>query len=191
MARPYDVDDAKGILELLARRVGLPAPAYAAESAERVFHPGRTARASVPGGLNAIIGELHPDLYDAWELRTARRVILADVALAGLAQGRLSAERARVVGRFPEVDRDLAIVVPETTPAAAVEGLIRHHAGDLLRDVRLFDIYRGVPLDPAEKSLAWRVRFAAPDRTLTEAEVEAAVAAVVTSLPSVGGRLRT
>ncbi|HEY6568715.1 MAG TPA: hypothetical protein VIZ22_00405, partial [Candidatus Limnocylindrales bacterium] len=87
-------------------------------------------------------------------------------------------------------DRDLAIVVPETTAAAAVQAAITARGGELLRDVRLFDIYRGVPLGAAEKSLAYRLRFGAPDRTLTEAEIEAAVAAIVAGLPAVGGRLR-
>jgi phenylalanyl-tRNA synthetase beta chain len=129
-------------------------------------------------------------VVDAWELRTTGRVVLAEVALAGLAGGRLAPERAQAVGRFPEVDRDLAIVVPEAAQAVSVERLIRDRAGDLLRDVRLFDIYRGVPLAGDEKSLAFRVRFGAPDRTLTEAEVEGAVAGIVGALPAVGGRLR-
>ena len=115
---------------------------------------------------------------------------MAEIALDGLAAGRLDPERAHAVGRFPEVDRDLAIVVPEVVASAAVEALIRDRAGDLLRDVRLFDIYRGVPLAADEKSLAFRVRFGAPDRTLTEAEVEGAVAGIVGALAGSGGRLR-
>ena len=62
--------------------------------------------------------------------------------------------------------------------------------GELLRACRLFDIYRGVPLAADEKSLAYRLRFGAPERTLTEAEIEAAVAAIVAGLPALGGRLR-
>jgi phenylalanyl-tRNA synthetase beta chain len=88
------------------------------------------------------------------------------------------------------VERDLAIVVPEATPAAAVEGAISARGGELLLGVRLFDIYRGVPLTPDEKSLAYRLRFGASDRTLTEAEIEAAVAAIVGALPGIGGRRR-
>ena len=190
LARPYDLDDAKGLIELLAHRLGLGRPTYAPDADEPVFHPGRTARATVPGRLSAIVGELHPQVADAWELRTGRRVLVAEVALEGLAGGRLVPELAPSVGRFPEVDRDLAIVVPEPTAAAAVEALLRAHAGALLRDVRLFDIYRGDPLPGDEKSLAFRLRFGAPDRTLTEHEIEAAVATVVASLPGVGGRLR-
>jgi phenylalanyl-tRNA synthetase beta chain len=71
-----------------------------------------------------------------------------------------------------------------------VEALIRANAGSLLRAVDLFDIYRGVPLAGSEKSLAYRIRLGAPDRTLTEPEVEATVAAVVEALTGVGGRLR-
>ena len=189
-ARPYDLDDAKGRLELIARRLGFPAVAYESESGEPTFHPGRTARASAGDDLFAIVGELHPDVADRWGLRTSQRVVMAEVALRGLAAGRLAAEKAKPLGRFPEVDRDLAIIVPEATQAAAVEAVIRASAGTLLLGVALFDIYRGVPLAGDEKSLAYRLRLGAADRTLTEAEAEAAVAAVVAALPGIGGRLR-
>ena len=188
--RPYDLDDAKGLVELLAHRLGLGRPAYVPEHEEALFHPGRCARAEVPGRLAAILGEAHPGLVEAWGLRTGQRVLLAEIAVDGLAAGRLMPELAPAVGRFPEVDRDLAVVVPETTPAATIDRLLTTHGGGLLRDVRLFDVYRGSPLGSAEKSLAFRVRFGAPDRTLTEPEVDAAVAALVDALASIGGRLR-
>ncbi|HEY6568652.1 MAG TPA: phenylalanine--tRNA ligase subunit beta [Candidatus Limnocylindrales bacterium] len=189
-SRGYDLDDAKGLVDLLASRLSLGHPSYRAEGGEAVFHPGRTARAEIPGRLHALVGQLHPATVEAWELRTSHAVIVGEIALEGLAEGRLAPERAPAVGRHPEVDRDLAIVVPETTAAAAVQAAITARGGELLRDVRLFDIYRGVPLGAAEKSLAYRLRFGAPDRTLTEAEIEAAVAAIVAGLPAVGGRLR-
>jgi len=188
--RPYDLDDAKGVLELVVRRVGLPRPVYEAETGEAVFHPGRTARASSGDALFAIVGEIHPDIAARWDLRAGGRVIMAEIALRGLAVGRLSPERSRPVARFPEVERDLAVVVDEATRAADVEALVRRSAGDLLRDAVLFDIYRGEPLGPAEKSLALRLRLGAPDRTLTDEEVEEAVSRVVRSLAEVSGRLR-
>ena len=189
-ARSYDLDDAKGILELLASRLGLGRPVYTADGGEAVFHPGRTARAEIPGHLHSLVGQLHPATVDAWELRTTDPVIVGEIALEGLAEGRLTPERAPAVGRHPEVDRDLAIVVPEATAAAAVQAAIGERGGELLRDVRLFDIYRGAPLGADEKSLAFRLRFGAPDRTLTEAEIEAAIATIVAGLPAIGGRLR-
>ncbi len=188
--RPYDLDDAKGVLELLAHRTGVSRPVYETETREGVFHPGRTARATADGDLFAVVGELHPELLEKWGIRSSQRIILGEIAMRGLASGRLAPERAHAVARFPEMDRDLAIIVPEATPAAAVEALVRTRAGALLRYVALFDIYRGVPLRADEKSLAYRLRLGAGDRTLTEPEVDEAVGAVVAALPRIGGRLR-
>ncbi|HEY4190037.1 MAG TPA: phenylalanine--tRNA ligase subunit beta [Candidatus Limnocylindrales bacterium] len=188
--RAYDLDDAKGIIELLAARLDLGRPSYAPERDEAVFHPGRTARATIGERLHALVGEVHPTIVDAWELRTGAAIVVGELAIEGLAEGRLAPERAPAVGRHPEVERDLAIVVPESTGAATVEAMIRARGGELLRDCRLFDIYRGVPLGTEDKSLAYRLRFLAADRTLTESEVESAVAEIVAGLPEVGGRLR-
>ena len=93
--------------------------------------------------------------------------------------------------RHPIVDRDLAVIVSVATAAADVEASIRRHGGALLRSVTLFDIYRGRPLGDDEKSLAYRLAFAADERTLVETEVDAAIAAITTGLRSdVNGRLR-
>ncbi|HEY7828311.1 MAG TPA: hypothetical protein VIB99_08760, partial [Candidatus Limnocylindrales bacterium] len=75
---------------------------------------------------------------------------------------------------------------------AAVERVIRSAAGDLLRNVQLFDVYRGTPLLASEQSLAWRLIFQADDRTLTDGEIETSLAAVATGLANeVGGRIRS
>jgi phenylalanyl-tRNA synthetase beta chain len=188
--RAYDLDDAKGLVELLAHRLGMPVPAFVAETDEPLFHPGRTARASVPGRLDALLGELHPDVIEAWGLRTHERVIVAELAIAGLGGGQLSPEQAPEVGRFPAVERDLAVVVPETATAGRVMDAVARTAGPLLRAVHLFDVYRGVPLTDDEKSLAIRLRFVAVDRTLTEGEVDEAVESVTTELARSGWHLR-
>ncbi|HET7726115.1 MAG TPA: phenylalanine--tRNA ligase subunit beta [Candidatus Limnocylindrales bacterium] len=194
--RAFDLDDAKGVLELVAHRLGLGQPAWRPVGDEPAFHPGRTAHGSIraaDGGrrLEALVGELHPSIVEAWELRTADRVIAAEVALAGLGSGRLAAVRAPSVGRFPPVDRDLAVVVGESVAAADVLGAVRSSAGALLRDVRLFDVYRGTPLGADEKSLAVRLTFLSAERTLTEEEVDEAVGAVVRALAAIGGRIRS
>jgi phenylalanyl-tRNA synthetase beta chain len=82
------------------------------------------------------------------------------------------------IPRFPEVERDLAVIVAESRTAAEVHSTIERHGGVLLRRVRLFDLYRGTPLAATEKSLAYRLVLGAKDRTLTEAEVDAAIVAV-------------
>ena len=76
-------------------------------------------------------------------------------------------------------------------PAAEIARTIRAHAGSELVSLRLFDIYRGSPLADGEKSLAWRLLFQSADRTLTDAEIEASLAAITASIASRGGRIRT
>jgi phenylalanyl-tRNA synthetase beta chain len=195
-AHPVDVDDVKGLIELLAARIGSGPPRWTALTDERVLHPGRSARVRADGsdGSTALVGwlgELHPALVERWDLRVDR-LIVAELSLAGLTAGQLPVVRVQPIHRHPATERDLAIIVAETVPAAAVDSTIRGSAGPLLVDVRLFDVYRGAPLQPGEKSLAERLVFQAPDRTLTDAEIEAALAAVVAALATdLGARLRT
>jgi phenylalanyl-tRNA synthetase beta chain len=193
-ARPYDLDDAKGAIELICRRLGISAPAYEPLAGEPLLHPGRAARfiAERDGqiALAGLVGELHPGVAEEWELRGARLVV-AELEVAGLGGGGLTAVKAVTPSRHPASERDLAIVVPESTPAAVVAAVVREHAGPELVSLDLFDIYRGAPLAATEKSLAWRLVFQSADRTLTEAEVEAVVAAIGRAVASVGGRIRT
>jgi phenylalanyl-tRNA synthetase beta chain len=195
-AQPADLDDVKGLIELVATRLGLSRPEWTPLSDEPILHPGRAARvrANRPDetlGLGGRLGELHPALAERWDLRVDR-LIVAEVSIAGLSAGQLPVVRVRPILRHPAVERDLAIVVPETVLAAAVDATIRRSAGPLLVDVRLFDVYRGAPLAPGEKSLAERLVFQAPDRTLIDAEVDSAVGAVSAALATeLGARLRT
>jgi phenylalanyl-tRNA synthetase beta chain len=140
--------------------------------------------------LSGVVGELHPVIAEDADVRAAR-VVVAELEVAGLSGGRLADVRAAPPPRHPSAERDLAIVVAETMPAAIVANAIRGAAGPDLRSVELFDIYRGAPLADDEKSLAWRLVFQAQDRTLTEAEVETAIAAISAATARVGGRIRT
>lgn len=189
--RPYDLDDAKGVLELLARTLGLPTPAYTPLTDDPNLHPGRAARVVAGTALGGRVGELHPAVVEALDLR-AERVIVAEVAIAGLSGGAPDVPLGATPPRHPAVDRDVAVVVGSSVAAGAVREAIARHAGPLLVTSVLFDIYRGRPLSDDEKSLAYRLTFQAPDRTLTEEEIDRAMADVTAGLTSeVGGRIRT
>ncbi|HEU4571649.1 MAG TPA: phenylalanine--tRNA ligase subunit beta, partial [Candidatus Limnocylindrales bacterium] len=194
--RAWDLDDAKGLLALLCAELGFGAPVFAPLRDDPTLPPGRAATVVARGHADATpalagrVGEIHPAVAERLELRSGR-VVVAEVAIRGLTAGILAPVRVVPPSRHPAVERDLAVVVPESTPAGSVDDAIRRHAGPLLADLDLFDVYRGAPLGGDEKSLAFRIVFRA-DRTLTEDEVDAVVADVVAGLaPDVGGRVRT
>ncbi len=190
-ARPYDLEDAKGIIELLCRRLRFAAPSFTPLTDDPTLHPGRAARVHAGGDVAGRLGELHPEIVASLDLR-AERVLVAELAVAGLAGGRPAEFRVSAPSRFSSVERDIAVVVPLETPAATIEAAIRRHGGELLRDVTLFDVYRGRPLGEGDKSLAYRLILRDDERTLTDAELDAAVAAVVAGLTAdVGARLRS
>jgi phenylalanyl-tRNA synthetase beta chain len=196
--RDWDLDDAKGLVALVAERLGLARPTFASLTDDPTLHPGRAAlvRAAVEGGggdeppgLAGRVGVLHPQVAESLDLRSD--VVVAELSVRGLSAGLLEPVRLVPPARHPAVERDLAIVVAEDVPAATVVDAIRSAGGTLLADVRLFDVYRGAPLETGAKSLAHRLVFQA-DRTLTEDEVDRAIAAIVEGVATpVGGRVRT
>jgi phenylalanyl-tRNA synthetase beta chain len=135
------------------------------------------------------VGEIDPDVATAFGLTragagagsgspgpAARRVGWLEVDLGVLFDEARVPRRATVVGavsRFPSSDIDLAFVVRDTYPADAVADTLRGAAGDLLESLSLFDVYRGSGIDEGARSLAYRLRFCSPERTLTDEEVGA------------------
>ena len=190
-ARPFDLDDAKGFVELVGRALGNPEPTFTPHVGGAPLHPGRAALAAAGDRCAGLVGELHPSILAAWDLR-AERVLVAELAIAGLAGGQLVPVRVVPVARFQPLGRDIALVVPESLAAADVAATLRAAGGEMLRRIELFDIYRGTPLGSGEKSLAWRAVFAAEDRTLTDEEIDAEVDRLVAAVVSAhGARLRT
>jgi phenylalanyl-tRNA synthetase beta chain len=145
---------------------------------------------TAPGVLAGLVGEVHPATLAAWDLR-AERVLVGELALAGLDSGQIGAAAALPLERHPAAERDLALVVAADVAAGDVAATLRAAGAPHLRDLILFDVYRGAPLAAAEKSLAWRVVVRADDGPLEEREVDEVVAALVAAAGRVhGARLR-
>jgi phenylalanyl-tRNA synthetase beta chain len=192
--RGADLDDLKGVVEALAAILGSGPATYAAAT-EPTLHPGRSARVTVVDGgggvtISGLIGELHPGVAAGWDERAVGAVV-AELSMRGLSGGSAPVPRGIAPSRHQEVERDIAVVVPESRAAGDLEGAIRSSAGPLLRGVRLFDVYKGPPLIESERSLAFRLTFGDTERTLTEPEIERAVAAVTAALTATGGRIRS
>lgn len=134
------------------------------------MHPARTAEIVAGGEVLGVVGEIDPETLSAFDLVHAR-VGWLELDLAKLDAAPRLPLAARPVSRFPSSDVDLAFVVADSVPAAQVEATLRRAAGELCESVVLFDVYRGAGLSQGSRSLAYRVRFCALDRTLTDAEV--------------------
>ncbi len=155
---------------------------------EPFLHPARSARVTVEGGpVLGWIGEVHPAVAADWDLGAASAFEIDADTLAELAPG---PEHFRDLTSFPAVRQDIAVVVSDDTPAAAVEAAVRDGGGDLLDQVRVFDVYRGEQVGEGRWSLALRLEFRAPDRTLTDAEVAEVRQSIEARLEQIGGRLR-
>ena len=193
--RDADLDDAKGAIELIAEVIGAEAPRYEALTDEPLLHPGRSASVAAHDSagelvIAGVVGELHPRVAEAWDLR--RRLVVAELSITGLTEGALPMVQARPLPHALPVERDLTVDVRDEVPAGDVARAIRDAAGELLEDATLAGTYRGHPLGPEERSLTYRLRFGAGDRTLTDAEVDAAVETIAGALKHhLGARIRT
>jgi phenylalanyl-tRNA synthetase beta chain len=145
------------------------------------LHPGRTAAVHAAGRRLGMLGQLHPAIAERFDL-DAPSVLVAELDFERLLAAREPLLTVQTPSRFPPADRDIAIVVDEDAPHAAIEAAIREAAGPLLESVQLFDVYRGRSIPEGRKSLAFALRYRARDRTLEEDEVGAVHARVEEAL---------
>ena len=194
--READIDDAKGAIELVARVLGADPPAYAPLTDEPILHPGRSAIVEARFGsggaaIAGVVGELHPRLAEALDLR-ARHVVLAELSVAGLAGGSLPVVEARALPNLQPIERDLTVDVPDAVPAARVAEAIRADGGAMLEAAEVVGTYRGQPLGPDERSLTFRLTFGSAERALTDEEIDAAIRTITDALVGrLGARIRS
>jgi phenylalanyl-tRNA synthetase beta chain len=178
-----DVWDGKGLAEgLVSRMLRRHATVRLAGADERprALHPRGAAWIEVEGKRVGSLGPLHPDVADAFEL--GEGVVVVDVDLAALEEVGVRPNRFVQLPRFPSSPRDLAVVVRDDVAAGDVEVAVREAAGELAEHVALFDRFAGGNVPQGHASLALHVVYRAPDRTLTDTEVDAAHARVVASV---------
>jgi phenylalanyl-tRNA synthetase beta chain len=167
--------DAIAVVRTLAAELGVDLEVVAATRAP--WHPGRCAEIRSGERVLGHAGELHPRVCKAYAVPARTAVAEVDLdALLELATGIVSAPE---FSSYPVAKEDVALVVDASVAAVAVEAALREGAGELLESIRLFDVYTGDQVGEGKKSLAYALRFRAPDRTLKEGEAAAARAAAV------------
>jgi phenylalanyl-tRNA synthetase beta chain len=177
--------DAVRAARIVAEVSGVELDVAAADRAP--WHPGRCAELSCDGLIVGHAGELHPKVIEA--LGLPKRACAMELNL-----DRIPVPERRpvpVVSPYPPVLLDVALVVDATVPAAQVSGVLRDGSGALLEHLSLFDVYTGQQVGAGKRSLAYSLRFRAPDRTLTRDEATAARdAAVAMAAERFGAALR-
>jgi phenylalanyl-tRNA synthetase beta chain len=182
-----DFYDLKGDLEALLASTGRLDSVSFVASTHPCLHPGRCARvfrAETPVGW---LGELHPELVRALDLTYAPQLFELEFEAAL----RVDLPAFREVSRFPQVRRDLALLVDEDLPFSAIRERVTFVASGLLRDLRVFDIYRGTGVEPGRKSVALGLIFQDNSRTLTDEDIDRLMASIREDLSaSVKARIR-
>ena len=159
---------AVAVLDLLAEALALPAVELR-EAALPGMHSTRAAEVVVAGRRRGAVGEVDPEVLSACAV--TGRVAWLQLDLQEVLGGPRARRRYRPVSKYPPSDVDLAFVAPDRVAAALLERALRASAGSLLVRLELFDVYRGPGVPEGSRSLAYRLRFQAPDRTLTDTEV--------------------
>ncbi|HTF94798.1 MAG TPA: phenylalanine--tRNA ligase subunit beta [Cellvibrio sp.] len=170
-----DFFDLKGDLEsLLALSGNESAFSFVSES-NPALHPGQTAGVYCNGEWQGVVGALHPGLLQ--QLDIPQGVYVFEVRLSALLNARIPAFKS--LSKYPEVRRDLAVLIDRNMSADKLLSAVKSQAGEHLTDLKIFDVYMGKGIDPHRKSVAMGLTFQHPSRTLNEDEINASIDLIV------------
>lgn len=175
-----DFFEFKGMVEALLRGLNVTGVRFEADKENASYHPGRCAKVYADDALLGVFGTVHPTVAKGYGL--AGEVLAAELALDAVFAAAKMQKLYQPLPKFPASSRDIAVVVDDETPAAALEAVIRKAAGPILEDVRLFDVYKGANIPEGKKSLAYSMTLRAPDRTLTDEECDKAMQSAIDAL---------
>jgi len=187
---PMDFYDLKGLVASLFESLHLDGVHYQPRE-HPSYHPGKCANILVNSQPIGWFGEIHPQVRENYEFAPSP-VLAAEIDLDLLRALVPEGFTIQAVPSFPPVLEDLAIVVAESIPAEQVARIIHQAGGEVVTQVRLFDVYRGGQAGPGLKSLAYRLTYQATERTLTDQEVAQIRKRIVQQLENeLGAKLRS
>lgn len=179
-AQKVDFYHVKGILENLFDQLGLTKRiTYIQTNQLQEMHPGRTAMIQLDQQVIGFVGQVHPTVAKAYDVT---ETYVAELDLDQLLQDTSAQTVYQTVSKYPAVNRDIALLLSETTTNQTVNTVIVESAGRFLQDVRLFDVYQGKNIESGKKSLAYSLTFANPEATLTDEEINQAMAKITKNL---------
>lgn len=168
-ADPVDFYDGKGLVESLLTDLRIPDAVWRRDE-HPTLHPGRTACLELNGRKVGVVGEIHPDVKETFDLNSPVVLFELDVEALWTAAGKETI-KVKPLPKFPPVLRDLAVVAPEKVRVEEIVRLLVKTGGELLEKVDLFDVYSGGQIPPGHRSLAFSLVFRTNNRTLQDDEV--------------------
>ncbi len=167
--RPIDFYDIKGALESLFEELQIERVRFKRAEDVSYLHPGKASRVFVEEKELGVLGEVHPDVLNHYGIH--ERVYLFEIDFEELMKRVGEGRWFQPLPKFPEVFRDISVVVGEEVEAEKIGEAILGLKEPFMKEVRLFDVYQGPPIPKGKKGVSYRIRYQAPDRTLTDEEV--------------------
>lgn len=175
-----DFFDLKGVVEELLADLRISNYELLRETDNPIFHPGRTAALIINGEKAGIIGEVHPDVLEKFEISTKAYVGVIEVEK--LISNAKEGAQYKALPRYPAMTRDIAMLVKDEVLVKEIEDIIKQKGGEILEDIKLFDVYKGKQVPEGMKSVAYSITFRAEDRTLVDEEVNKVMEKVLQGL---------
>ena len=179
----------KGEVEAIFTGLRMPKASYTAVNDNPSYHPGRCAKVTINGVEIGYMGQVHPLVAQNYDMDC--EVYCAELNFTAMFALQLPEPTYTPLPKYPGVTRDLSLMCDEAVTVAQIEEVITASAGKLLRNVKLFDIYRGTGVPEGKKSMAFSLELRSDERTLTDADSEQAVSKVLAALAEkLGATLR-
>ncbi|MBT2754507.1 phenylalanine--tRNA ligase subunit beta [Mesobacillus foraminis] len=158
----------KGILEGLFAKLGLEGKVQFSASQREGMHPGRTAELTLDGKVIGFVGQVHPTVEKAMDLK---ETYVFEISLKSLLEAPSETLQYQSIPRYPSITRDIALVVEREKAAGELEAIITEAGGKLLKEVHVFDLYEGERMEQGKKSIAFSLKYFDPERTLTDEDI--------------------
>ena len=180
----------KGVVEEFFEKIGMhEKEKYDPDAGKTYLHPGRQANIIYDGKVVGYLGEIHPEVADAYGI--GERAYVAVIDMPEILPYATFDRKYTGIAKYPAVTRDLSLVVPHAVLAGQIEEIFDQRGGNILESYQLFDIYEGAQIEKGFKSMAYSLVFRAHDKTLGENEISAAMKKIMNGLNGLGIELRS